>query len=186
MRKRRSSCRRAIAVRCLHRPRPPVFAKAQKATDGRGQVAFSRRFSWALSRLLRWFCIILAAIGVFLGTIPDSFPEAVRALPPVHTYQLGFAKLGETAETDSDGNAIGVLRRVDPGHRQIYGLLRLIDPSIPPLASVRHAFSGPLIGAIVATKEIGWNTSTGQLPVFQPVQVVLPDGKLKPVCTIPE
>lgn len=79
--------------------------------------------------------IILIAIGfcgIFLGTLPDLFPQLISLPPNLKQYDYALKTLTITNESDI---ASKLLRVGDKGYNQIYNLIRSIDPvTIPPLA----------------------------------------------------
>ena len=139
------------------------------------------RISFKLSGF-EYVVLGLTIAGILLGTLPDTSPDLVASIPPFNRHYSALTTLSQLRYRNSDSIPIGALESPDTGYREIYGLLRQIRPSIPPLSEVQAASTAPDAGAIILHTEIGWEKAGAKLPVLQPVQLILPNGQAEPVC----
>jgi len=116
-------------------------------------------------------------------------PDCGLVSMPSHLAALdtGFTSLTRFDREDSDGTAVGVLEREEEGYKEIYKLLRVIDPSLPHFRKVAaNTSTFKTQGLIWTKKEIRWHNVHGEISLFLPVLVHLEErGAISvPVCDI--
>jgi hypothetical protein len=76
--------------------------------------------------------IAIGFCGIFLGTLPDLFPQLISLPPNLKQYDYALETL---TIKDEDDNASKRLKVGDIGYKQIYNLIRSFDPvTMPPLS----------------------------------------------------
>jgi len=131
------------------------------------------------------FAALITLLGIFLGSLPDAFPQEAMSIPPFHYYDAGLKQLLQMDLKDSNGKPFGRLRPESVGYDRIYDTLRNIDPTIPaPAEADPSSPNAPTILLVTGPQTISY--SGGKLPLFKPVLINTADGKLVPVCMLSE
>ncbi len=76
--------------------------------------------------------ISIGFCGIFLGTLPDLFPQFISLLPNLKQYDYALNSL--TINNGPD-NKTKILKMDEKGYSQIYHLIRSIDPITMPSLS---------------------------------------------------
>jgi hypothetical protein len=84
------------------------------------------------AKLIAYHSILVATVflGIFLGTLPDLFPDVLLHCPYFRMLHRGVATLSTFPDETSNSD----LNRDDKAYKAIYKLLRSVDPhTLPPL-----------------------------------------------------
>lgn len=134
--------------------------------------------------------IVIGFLGIFLGTLPDLFPQYISLLPNLKKYDAGLRALEMDELHDVNQR---LLKYGEDGYLQITKLLKSFDPiSIPSLKIIADDNRRLQQAWTIASVKSGmkWSPQIGSIPATQSIEAFVficiktDKGIYKPICDI--
>ncbi len=108
------------------------------------------------SKFIHVLMLIVGILGLFMGTLPDIFPDQkdVLLIGKYKKMNVAYEKLVNYAKVPRGIRESEVALNIkDSGYHIIYNHLQSLDPSLPSLKKTDYAFRDLLINQVVHVRD---------------------------------